>query len=166
MHVPSTIFLASLLTLFSTTVSAAPSCVVPAIAAETLEKPFTLTALAPKSSWSVLLKTPSRKEETQPFLSHTKIAPPVFRLTKGKLTTVGANGQTFPAHFGPLLPVFPPDLVPIYFGRDYDAETIYYGGYACDSKGETYLQLKSFLPFAVYNVTEGENIFGQPEEFR
>ena len=145
MHVPSTILLASLLTLFSTTVSGAPSCVVPEIAFETLEKPFTLTALAPKSSWWVLLKTPSRTTETQPFLSHTKIAPPLFRLTEGNLTTVGANGQTFPAHFGPTIEIFPPVLVPIFFGGDSEADTTYYGGYACDSQGKTYLQLRGSL---------------------
>ena len=145
MHVPTTVLFASLLALFSTTVSAAPSCVVPAIAFETLEKPFSLTALAPESSWWVLLKTPSRTTETQPFLSHTKIVPPLFRLTKGNLTTVGANGETFPAHFGPTIQIFPPVLVPILFGGEDEADSSYFGGYACDSEGKQYLQLRGSL---------------------
>lgn len=144
MHVPSVV-LASVLALVSTTVHAAPSCVVPAIAIETLQKPFTLTALTPKSSWFVLLKTPSSTEETQPYLSHTKIAPPLFRLTKGKLTTVGADGQTFPAHYGPVIEIFPPPLSPIVFGGDSVADGNYYGGYSCDEQGKTYLKLFSGL---------------------
>ncbi|MCJ1264080.1 hypothetical protein MMC22_003951 [Lobaria immixta] len=143
MHAPSTIFLTSLLAFFSTTVSAAPSCIVPQIAFETLDKPFTLTAIAPKSDWWVLLKTPSATKETQPYISHTRIAPPQFRLTGGNLTTVGDNGKKFPAHFGPTIAIFPPVLQPILFGGDSEADSRYFAGYACDSQGKSYLQLRN-----------------------
>lgn len=144
MHASSTILLTSVVALFSTTISAVPACVVPQVLFSTLDKPFTLTATGPNSVWSVLLPTPSVKKETAPYISHTKIAPPVFRLTGGNLTTVGANGKTFPAHFGFTIDIFPPVLQPIFFGGDNEAYSGFFAGYACDNKsGKTYLQLRA-----------------------
>ncbi|MCJ1264081.1 hypothetical protein MMC22_003952 [Lobaria immixta] len=166
MHAPSTILLTSIVAFFSTTISAAPACVVPAEAFVTLFKPFTLTAIGPRSSWSVLLQTPTATKETQPYISHSKAKPAVFRLTEGKLTTVGAKGQTFAAHFGPSYPVFPPDLDTIYFGGTYDVDLQFYGGFGCDNKsGKTYKKLFLSEPLVVDKVAEGEKIYGQPESF-
>lgn len=143
MHTPTAILLTSLLTLFSP-ISAVPACVVPDVAVTTLNKPFTLTAIDPKSSWSVLLQTPSATKETQPYISHTKIAPALFRLTDGNLTTVGAKGQTFSAHFGPTIDIFPPVLQPLQFGGDDEAELKFHGAYGCDSlTGKTVLKLST-----------------------
>lgn len=144
MHASSTILLTSVVALFSIPISAVPACIVPQIAFETLDKPFTLTAIGPNSVWSVLLPTPSVKKETAPYISHSKIAQPVFRLTEGNLTTVGAKGQTFPAHFGVTIEIFPPVLQPIFFGGVNDAYTGFFAGYACDNEsGKTYLQLRA-----------------------
>ena len=143
MHAPSTILLTSLLAVFSSTVAAAPSCIVPLVLFNTIAKPFTLSAIAPKSTWFVLLPTPSATEETQPYISHTKIAAPVFHLTNGTLTTTGAEGKTYSAHFGPTIAIFPPVLQPIFFGGVDDAYTGFFAGYACDNQGKTYLQLRA-----------------------
>ncbi|MCJ1464594.1 hypothetical protein MMC07_003207 [Pseudocyphellaria aurata] len=167
MHVPLSILLSSLLACFSTIVAAVPACVVPQIAILTLKKPFTLTALAPKSSWSVLLPTPSTTNETQPYISHTRIAQPVFRLTEGKLTTVGAKGKTFSAHFGFTIEIFPPVLKPILFGGvGIEPYTGFFAGYACDiASGKTYLRLTAGEPPVVEKLAEGQKIFARPAAF-
>lgn len=157
MHPPTALFLTSLLALFSPSFSApqdtaaaplAPrSCVVPAIAFTTIDKPFSLSALVlnPGSiPFAVLLPQPSAQTATQPYISRSKIAPPLFRLTNGNLTTGGANYLKFPGYFGPTIAIFPPVLQPLLFGGGETDHPNFFAGYACDAEGKQYLELRTF----------------------
>ena len=152
MQGPTTFLLTSLLSLLSLTASApadpaptpATACAVPEIAFATIEKPFTLTALVdkPVSDWFVLLNPPTAQTAQQPYISHTKIAPPVFRLTNGKLTTGGPKNDKFPAGFGPTIAIFPPVLQPLLFGGG-ESPADFFAGYACDASGKRYRELRT-----------------------
>lgn len=130
------------------------NCIVPLVIFSTIDKPFTLSALTldDKSSipWAVLLKSPSNTVETRPFISRTKIAQPLFRLTGGNLTTIGASadeesqkGSVFPAYFGPKIQIFPPVPDPLLFGVFQDPYSGFGAGYSCDKDGKAYLELRA-----------------------
>lgn len=153
------LLLTSILALFSSSVStptdpaleprAPPKvCAVPLITFETLEKPFRLDALVPKKgggSFYVLLPPPSKKTPTQPYISLTKPVPPLFRLTKGILTTGGADYKKFPAYFGATVLIFPPVLQPLFFGST-NHPARFAAEYSCDEEGKLYLELRAIEP--------------------
>jgi len=152
-------------------------CIVPLVFFETLDKPFTLTALTPSSiPWPVQLNPPSKTVETRPFISRTRIAQPFFRLTGGNLTTIGRatsdsenNGtQAFPAYFGPKIAIFPPVPDPLVFGALQVAYSGFGAAYSCDKDGKVYLELRAEreLGFVVPKVAEGEEISGKPNGYQ
>lgn len=127
------------------------SCVVPLVLFTGLDKSFTLSALTPDpSTWPVQLDTPSKTVETQPYISRTKIAQPLFRLTGGNLTTIGRGidseenwKNAFSAYFGPKIQIFPPVPDPIFFGGPYGEYSGFQAGYNCDQDGNVYLELRA-----------------------
>ena len=128
------------------------SCIVPLVLFTTLNKPFTLSALTPDPiAWPVQLDPPSKTIETQPFISRTKIAQPLFRLTGGNLTTLGRGTSDsekiqrniFPAYFGPKIQIFPPVPDPIFFGAQQDPYSGFQAGYSCNKDGKAYLELRA-----------------------
>lgn len=132
--------------------STASTCIVPLVLLLTIDKPFTLSALTPDPiPWPVQLNPPSQTVETRPFISRTKIAQPLFRLTGGNLTTIGRGGNTsddektqkgFPAYFGPKIQIFPPVPDPLFFGA-FGAYSGFQAGYSCDKDGKIYLELRA-----------------------
>ena len=155
MHTSSALLLTSLLALFSPIASApadpsatpgSKGCIVPEIAFISLDKPFTLQALVLKAGsipFPVQLPQPSVQTATQPYISRTKIAQPLFRLTGGNLTTGGANHKKFPAYFGPKIKIFPPVLDSILFGGGDTNAQQFFAGYACDANNVQYLELRT-----------------------
>jgi hypothetical protein len=87
------------------------------------------------------LPPPSATREAQPYISRTRIAQPIFRLTNGRLTTGGDDHEQYPARFGPTILSFPPVLQPVYFGGPSSAAEEFSAGYACDAEGNQYLKL-------------------------
>ncbi|MCJ1342886.1 hypothetical protein MMC31_001075 [Peltigera leucophlebia] len=145
------------------------SCVVPLVLFTTLNKPFTLSALAPGViPWPVQLDQPSNTVETQLFISRTRIAQPLFRLTGGKLTTIGRGEgnwkNAFPAYFGFKILIFPPVPDPIFFGGQHDGYSGFQAGYRCDNDGKVYLELRAAQEqgFLVPSFSERAKISGKP----
>lgn len=136
----------------STSTSTA-GCIVPLVIFSTIDKPFILSALTLDSiPWPVQLDPPSKTVETSPFISRTKIAQPLFRLTGGNLTTIGRGNaidnettrqNAFPAYFGPKIQIFPPVPDPLFFGAFGDAYSGFSAGYSCDKDGKIYLELRA-----------------------
>lgn len=123
-------------------------CIVPEIAFNTINEPFTLTAVTnkPADALSVILPAFSAKKAGQPFITRTRIAQPLFRLTDGKLTTGGPKYKKFPAYFGPTILIFPPVLQPLLFGGVDTTDTTgteFFAGYTCDAQGKIYLELRT-----------------------
>jgi hypothetical protein len=159
MHAPNTLFLTSILALLFSTITAAPApavpeiCVVRPIAFSTIASPFTLSALTltaedPNNNnnieWPVQLDPPSATRTTEPFISRTKIAQPLFRLTNGNLTTGGTDHDQFAAYFGPTIQIFPPVLQPVQFGGISSASPGFSAVFNCDAEGNTFLELRTF----------------------
>lgn len=122
------------------------NCVFPDIAINTIDYSFTLRANTFNDNnipWPVQLSTPAASKATQPYISRTRIAQPVFRLTNGKLTTGGPTHTRFRAFFGPTIKVFPPELQLLLFGGNGVAFNGFFAGYACDGEGIEYLELKA-----------------------
>ena len=128
------------------------SCIVSKDLLKTLDKPFTLTALTPGLiQWPVQLDPPSKTTQTQPYISRTKIAPALFRLTGGNLTTIGRGAgdskenreNAFPAYFGPVIQIFPPVPDPIFFGAFQYATSGFQVGNNCGKDGKAYFELRA-----------------------
>lgn len=151
LYIPSLLALTGLLTLTAAAPASekGPECIVPAVYYSTLENPFSLDALVPASStptqqdsWFILLdpRDPTKKVQSAPVLSHTKIAPPSFRLDNGTLLTVDGG---FPARLSPTIQIFPPVLQPFVFGGPFpsNSEAKFGAIYSCDSTGRPFLKL-------------------------
>ncbi len=152
MHAPKTFFLTSILALFSTTIAApAPAvpepCLIPAIVRSTIKSPFTLSAFTDEPNdieWAVQLDPPSTTQATRPFISRSKIAQPIFRLTDGKLTTGGPNDDQFAAYFGPTLTIFPNPLQPLFFGGSNQPRPLEFEAViTCDAERNVYTKLRT-----------------------
>lgn len=126
--------------------TAAPH-VVPASAVESLEKPFSLSALTDDDPvpWTVIFSEIRFSTGYTPFITRESIAEPTFEplftLSKGKLT-VGPASDNLTAYFGPALPVFPPLLDALYFD-DVEDKATFFVVYNSNAKGNTYLELRT-----------------------
>jgi hypothetical protein len=147
MHAVSLLFSAILaLTLVTTVKSIAvpqdnvapieTACEFPFVAFDTLEEPFTLTALSEASGneLSVALLRGSPPPIVQPFIAPIRfgVPPTLFRLTNGRLTTGGPNSDLFPAYYGPVIEIGPLVLEPLLFGGEEEGDTAFAAVNACD----------------------------------
>lgn len=136
-----------------------PSCIVPLVIFDTLEKPFTLAALVPGPSTSTFQRTipvritpftPTKSISSRPIISNARIASTQFRLKNKKLIASG-----FPARLLPTTLQFPPPLQGFVFGGNTPTSPLNFtASYDCDSTGHIYLRLGidfdfSKLPFYV-----------------
>ncbi|KAI9808797.1 MAG: hypothetical protein M1825_003950 [Sarcosagium campestre] len=186
--------LVPLLLALSQPIVGSPTCIVPLVIFETLDKPFTLSALVPskpyqQNSWPVQLspRTPSEATFSKPIISNTKIAQPSFKLTDGQLVNTG-----FDAYALPIPLIFPPPLQGWGFGgKSGGAGNLNFtAGYACDEAGKQYLRLNSaqckwapsrakavvnperYLNYggnsatAVKSAAEGQQILLKPKDFQ
>lgn len=107
-----------------------------------IEGAFTLTALSdtlPLQSWPVQLRSPSAKTAQSPFISRTKIAPPLFKLTEGSLNATSSDGASYPGRF---VPIFSSNLQRFLFGGRGEPSDFYWIQ-KCDATGMPYAELKA-----------------------
>ena len=117
-----------------------------------IEGPFTLTALSdtlPLQSWPVFLRAPSAKKAQSPYISQTKIRPPLFALNEGSLNnTVGLDGASFPGRFETSYSYAANALERFLFGGkvggyEIDESSGFYWIQTCDALGNPYQELKA-----------------------
>jgi hypothetical protein len=144
---------------------AATPCIVPLVLFTSLDKPFSLSALAPKTDPFTVVTEPDPTKETigKPIITRRlELVPTLFSLKEGKLIRNGFTAETLPVPA-----IFPPPLTPFVFGgQGPRGAATFSAGYTCDANGEVFLELRSDDDFAVKCAKEGSQVFLKPDQFQ
>ena len=143
-----------------------PSCIVPQVIFESLDKPFTLAALVPGPSPSTSQRSiPARLDPSIPtkstasslIISNARIASTQFQLKDKKLIAAGFRARLLPTTLQ-----FPPPLQGFVFGGNTPTSPLNFSAsYDCDSTGQIYLRLgidRGFSELPMYRVLESKSV--------